>query len=485
MNNFSIAANIYIKRIYMKGKKLTNEEFIKRVNELYDGKYDLSKANVNCRDEKGRVCIVCPIHGEFWKTPNNILLGHGCPKCAFEKMGKEKTQTTEWFINESNKIHNNKYDYSKIKYVGNRYNVEIICPIHGSFIQQAGNHLKGRGCKLCYFESIRKKRQKTTEQFIEEARKIHGDKYDYSKINYIKNNVKVCIICPEHGEFWQTPASHLNGNGCVECGKIKMSESKKLTIKNFIEKSKFVHDDKYDYSKVEYTHSRKKVCIICPIHGEFWQTPASHLDGSGCPKCADNQPINTEEFIKRSKEKHGELYDYSKSEYKNNRTKIEIICHKKDSNGIEHGSFFTTPHSHIQGSGCPKCKQNYRLENEVRLLLTENHIVFEEKKTFEGLKYKLPLKPDFYLPNENIIIECQGIQHYKPVDFGGNGKKYAMEQFKLNKERDKIKKNFCKENGIKLIEYSHLKIDDENVIKTKKKLLNEIKKNDRNRNKKA
>ena len=473
----------------MKGKKLTNSEFIERINVLYHGKYDLSKADVNNRDEKGRVCIICLEHGEFWKTPNNILLGHGCPKCSYEKMGKEKTQTTEWFIKKSKKIHGNKYDYSKTIYKGNRYDVEIICPKHGSFTQNAADHLNGRGCQICGNESVSKSKSMTTDDFIKRAKKIHGDKYDYSNTDLKHRDEKgrVCIICPTHGEFWQKPNNHLQGAGCHECGIIKASKSKKMATKVFVEKSNIIHHFKYDYSKTDLNNrdERGRVIITCPIHGDFPQKPVSHLGGSGCPKCANNQSINTEEFIKRSKDKHGDLYDYTKSKYKDNRTEIEIICHKKDSNGIEHGSFLTKPHSHMQGSGCPKCKQNYRLENEVRLLLTENHIVFEEKKTFEGLKYKLPLKPDFYLPNENIIIECQGIQHYKPVDFGGNGKKYAMEQFKLNKERDKIKKNFCKENGIKLIEYSHLKIDDENVIKTKKKLLNEIKKNDRNRNKEA
>ena len=465
----------------MKGKKLTNEEFIKRVNELYNAKYDLSKADVNNRDEKGRVCIICPIHGEFWKTPNNVLLGHGCPKCTFEKIGQDKTQTTEWFINKSNKIHNNKYNYSKTKYIGNRYNVEIICPIHGSFIQQAANHLKGMGCPKCACEKISKLRSISTNDFIKRSKEIFGNnKFSYEKTNLEerREDGKVCITCPIHGDFWQLPSSHLQGNGCPKCG---LEETKKLltkTTEQFIEESKNIHGDKYDYSKVKYKHSLDKVCIICPKHGEFWQTPSSHLDGSGCPKCADNQPINTEEFIKRSKEKHGELYDYSKSKYKNNRTKIEIICHKKDSNGIEHGSFFTIPHSHMQGSGCPKCKQNYRLENEVRLLLTKNNIEFEEKKTFDGLKYKIALKPDFYLPKENIIIECQGEQHFKPVNFGGKNTKTLQKQYELNQVRDKIKKKYCEEHNIKLLEYTHLGIKNRNLIKTKERLLKEIKKND-------
>ena len=463
----------------MKGKKLTNKEFIERVNKLFKNKYDLSKADIEHKDEKGRVCIICQKHGEFWKTPNNILLGHGCPRCAFEKMGKNKTQTTEWFINESKKIHGDKYDYSKVKYIGNRHKVEIICPIHGAFIQQAANHLKGNGCKLCSFEDISKKMKNTDEQFIENAKKVHGNKYDYSKIRYENCNTPICIICPKHGEFWQTPSSHLNSkHGCPKCAFDEIGKNNTKTTEEFIRKAKEIHGNKYDYSKTNYVGSTKKVCIICQKHGEFEQTASSHLEGSGCPLCADNQKITTEEFIKRAKNIHGEKYDYSKVNYKWNREKIEIICHKKDKNGIEHGSFFATPHTHLQGSGCPKCKQNYKLENEVRKLLIDNKIDFEEKPTLEGLKYKHALKPDFYIPSKKIMIECQGEQHFMPVNFGGVDDKKLNEQYSLNQLRDSIKKEYCKKNNIKLLEYTHLKIKDKNLIKTKERLIKEILKYD-------
>ena len=122
--------------------------------------------------------------------------------------------------------------------------------------------------------------KKTTEQFIEEAKKIHGNKFDYSKVDYKNANTKVCIICPEHGEFFQRPISHLRGDKCPSC-----SGNKKLTSEQFIKKSNEIHNNKFDYSKVDYKNHSTKVCIICPEHGEFWQTPNSHLSGKGCPKC--------------------------------------------------------------------------------------------------------------------------------------------------------------------------------------------------------
>ena len=129
--------------------------------------------------------------------------------------------------------------------------------------------------------------QDKTETFINKAKKIHGDKYDYSKVNYVNNYTKVCIICPKHGEFWQEPRHHLSKHGCPMCGKKTSDRKQSLTLNEFIEKSKQIHNGKYVYDKVNYVNLKTKVCIICPEHGEFWQAPHSHLRGKGCPKCGN------------------------------------------------------------------------------------------------------------------------------------------------------------------------------------------------------
>ena len=163
--------------------------------------------------------------------------------------------------------------------------------------------------------------KKTNKQFIEEANIRHDFKYDYSKTQYINKREKVCIICPIHGEFWQEASSHLKGCGCPKCGKESSQKRQSLNTEQFIERAKKVHGNKYDYSKTEYINSSTKVCIICPIHGEFWQRPTEHLRGRGCKKCGDlsvgikNSRITTDEFIERAKKVHGDKYDYSKTEY--------------------------------------------------------------------------------------------------------------------------------------------------------------------------
>jgi hypothetical protein len=187
------------------------------------------------------------------------------------------------FIERAKKIHNNKFDYSKVEYVNSKTKVCIVCPIHGEFWQTPGSHLNGRGCNLC------SKPVYDTKSFIEEARKKHGDRYDYSKVEYVDAKTKVCIICPIHGEFWQTPNNHLRNRGCYKCGRKISSLKQSLSTKQFIEKALKVHGNKYDYSKVKYINNHVPVCIICKKHGEFWQTPAKHLIGQGCTKCNESK----------------------------------------------------------------------------------------------------------------------------------------------------------------------------------------------------
>lgn len=134
----------------------------------------------------------------------------------------------------------------------------------------------------------------TQEDFVARSIEKHGDKYDYSKVVLVESHQKVCIICKECGrEFWQTPSNHLFGNGCPYCrGKHGWDKRGRITTEEFIRRAKEIHGDRYDYSKVVYTNAITKVCIICPIHGEFWQTPNSHLSGKGCKKCACSDSEN-------------------------------------------------------------------------------------------------------------------------------------------------------------------------------------------------
>jgi len=495
-------------------------EFVVKANKIYNNRYNYSK--VNYIDAKTKVCIICPEHGEFWKTPNAHLRGGGCPICGIKKRTREHTCTKEEFIKQAIKIHGNRYDYSKVEYVNNRTDVCIICPEHGEFWQRPTVHLRGNGCKKCGVEKTHTQQRKTTEQFIEEARKVHGNKYDYSKVEYKSGKSKVCIICPEHGEFWQLPIGHLRGKGCPRCARpnsnLTLSEfiaksnevhknkydyskvdykdtctkvrivcpihgvflqtpSKHLSgqgcpkcggrypcnTEEFIKRSQKIHGDKYEYSKVNYINTSTKVCIICPEHGEFWQTPDGHLHGAGCPICSGSYKSNIEEFIKKAREVHGDRYDYSKTEYETNSTKVCIICRK-------HGEFWQTPANHLKGKGCQKCKIT-RTELDVMKYLDENKIRYTYQHTFDWLKNIGSLFYDFYIPEYNVAIECQGIQHFKEVGYFGGEKALVY-----NIEKDKLKKKLSEEHGIKVFYYSNLGIDyPYHVYEDIEQLINDIK----------
>lgn len=284
----------------------------------------------------------------------------------------------------------------------------------------------------------------TTEDFIKKAREIHGDKYDYSKVEYIKRNQKVCIICPVHGEFWQTPGNHLCGNGCSEC-----SGKKKSNTEDFIKKAKEIHGDRYDYSKVNYVNNETPVCIICPEHGEFWQTPYNHIKGCGCQKCAGVIKSNTEEFVKKAKEIHGDRYDYSNVNYTNSHTVVQIIC-------PEHGEFLQQPTNHLRGCGCPYCNTNVnsKIVQKIEKKLKELNITFEKEKTFDWLKNKSHMFIDFFLPEYNVGIECQGIQHFKPITFFGGNEKYNEQ-----KSRDLLKYKLCSEHNIKIYYFTDINLE--------------------------
>lgn len=188
--------------------------------------------------------------------------------------------TTEDFITKAEKIHSNTYDYSQTIYTYSYENVNIICRVHGPFMQIAQNHLKGKGCIQCGIEKRTNKIKSTTKKFIEKSIKIHSDIYDYSQVNYLNNYTPVNIVCKEHGIFTQTPSSHLLGYGCQIC-----SNKIQKTNESFIERAKEVHGDKYVYSNINYITGRDKIEIHCHIHGPFLQRAESHLSGRGCPSC--------------------------------------------------------------------------------------------------------------------------------------------------------------------------------------------------------
>lgn len=208
--------------------------------------------------------------------------------------------TTEQFIQKAKAVHGNTYFYTKTNYINRKNKLLITCLEHGDFKQFPSNHLAGNGCPKC--SNVYKY---NTEQFIEKARTVHGNRFDYSKVEYKSNRNKIIIICNKHGFFNQLPQNHLQGIGCPKCRNEQIGDRKRTTIEEFIEKAIAIHGDKYDYTKTKYINSQTKITITCSIHGDFKQLSTNHLQGRGCPSCNSSKG---ELFISSILKKHNIKY---------------------------------------------------------------------------------------------------------------------------------------------------------------------------------
>jgi hypothetical protein len=251
-----------------------------------------------------------------------------------------------------------------------------------------------------------------------------------------------------HGVFEQKVSEHIDGRGCRKCSAKIVAEESKPTIDDVIAGFREIHGGVFDYSKVAYITAKDKVEIVCPVHGSFWQTPSSHIKGHGCSKCSalergKESRLSKREVLQMFKEKHGDLFDYSKVIYKGRKRKVEITC-------LKHGSFWQTPSNHLNGNGCPKCLSS-RGEIIISSFLKSMHVNYVRQKKFSACKNINPLRFDFYLPEYRLLIEYQGRQHYEAIDFFG-GEKGLIDRQK----RDQIKRDFVsKRTDLQLLEIKY------------------------------
>ena len=290
----------------------------------------------------------------------------------------------------------------------------------------------------------------TTEEFIERAKLVHGDKYDYSKTEYKRNNEPVCIICKKHGEFWQKPCQHLSGEGCKICG--YENRRRGGNVEKFLEKARKVHGDKYSYDKMNFINSNNKIEIVCTKHGSFWQMPTKHIQGQGCPQCGienrtEKHRVKSNDFITRAKELHGLKYDYSDVQFIEMDKKVKIICPR-------HGEFYQRPYDHLQGHACPKCANiESKTENEIYEYCCE--IIGRENIIHRDRKQIYPQEIDIYIPSLKLGIEYNGLI-------------WHSDKFDKDKWYHYNKMKKCNEKGIRLIQiFEDEYLDRKDVVLSK------------------
>lgn len=463
----------YIDKRYI---KKTNKEkadiFIKKSKEKFGDRFDYSK--VKYIDSKTPVTLICKERGEFTIDMYRHLhskYGYCDGRKEYNRIDKGKL-STEYIIKKCQYFYGDKYDYSKIEYKGGsskKEHVEIICPEHGSFFKCIDNiNKRDCGCPRCAIKN--RKRIDITllrDKFIEKSKKKFGNRFDYSEIKYVNAQTPVILICKEHGiRFSTTPSNHLISRfgGCSECynryvestkkldkpkkPKLTEEEKKEIRKKRFIESAIKKFGDRYDYSKVEYIDSKTPVNIIDKeADNEIFSIEPRYFLGAkeGKPR---RMSFTTKRFIERARKIHGDKYDYSKVEYRTKDVKVCIICPK-------HGEFWQTPHNHLRtkrdkcGCGCPKCSNAIsKLEENVINKLTEENIKF--KKEYANKEIFGNMRGDFYIKSHNVMIECQGSQHFEEnnnlhMSYGGS--------LSGQIERDYNFSKCCRDANIKLFYY--------------------------------
>lgn len=405
---------------------MTTDEFIKKAIDRYGDLYTYEKTIY-----KNMHTPVIVTHKDGYDKQVNPQY------FLYKSQNKKNSLTTEYFIHKSKEIFGpDIFDYTKTKCGSYKDKVTITCKKHGDFMKIPTAHLHGKqGCPKCsriYCD---------TAKFIEKAKCKHDNKYDYSKVEYVNNHTKVTIICPVHGEFEQTPNTHLSGRGCPKCSMEKRLD----TVDDFIKKSGI--NDRGIELIGEYTKSTEKTRFRCKTCGNEWETyPYKLTIQRGCPLCGhrgsgDMYAYTTDDFIKKARLKHGNKYDYSKVDYKRNDIPVTIIC-------PIHGEFEQKPIKHMTTNGCPKCNET-ALEIDVRVYCEKNSIKYIYQARSDVLPWLGLLTLDYYFPEYNVAIECQGRQHFMPINhFGGK------DRFESGQTRDKLKYQKCIENNVKIYYYT-------------------------------
>ncbi len=301
--------------------KLTTEEFIEKAKAVHGDRYDYSKVLYD--DMSTKVCIICKKHGEFWQRPSNHIAGRGCTKCASEVNAAKMRFWTE------ERCRDVALKYTEMKVFRTQSEDAYNAALKHKWLKD----YTWLAYKIDVSKPKKKRQSYTQDEIIERLRSIYGARYSYEKVQYKAMKVPITLVCHEkdangmeHGEFVMRPDNIFSGKqGCPKCYDDRRSRLQRKPVKTFIEEAKSVHGDLYEYHKVEYINTNSKVCIVCKIHGEFWQTPSNHLKGKGCPYCSGNAKKWDKDTCEQEARKYEFIFDF--------RTKSPGACNVAQRNG--------------------------------------------------------------------------------------------------------------------------------------------------------
>ena len=349
----------------------------------------------------------------------------------------------------------NNYDLPIInqEYYNSRTPIEFVCDKHGNYYQNWNSHKRGStGCKLCRYDKTSKSNRLSWESLVNSC-KSKGYDIPLNKNEYKNQNSLMTFNCPKHGKYKQSLCSHMQGKtGCKKCEFNKRhSNNLEWNMKKMYDYCK-EHNLDLPKEGQKYKNNSTKYTYICPKHGEYSQSWEKHRNGQiSCKQCSIN---NT-------------LLNLNNLNNQCNTQKLDIAINTFNNSGRFYGIFICKVHNikyrqridmHLRGQGCPVCKESHG-EKYIRNYLDEHNIKYEPQKRFKDLKDKKLLSYDFYLPKYNILIEYQGIQHYESISFN-NKDKTDLEKQQLH---DKLKREYAKNNGYKLLEL-HYSLDTQEKV---------------------
>lgn len=386
-------------------KRLSQSEFVSRCQAQHGDRYDYGKVVYDGPDSE--IIVTCKPHGDFNIVARvHLNNARGCPVCA-----DERRVTSQRFLKRCHAIFGDAYTYDAVTFETVSDVVTVTCKKHGDFSRAVSHLLEGRGCPQCARERVVAKPRKTPSyDVVERFVSVHGDRYDYSLVNFVAYDVPVDVICRKHGVFPILPINHWKGAHCRKCARETAGEKNRLGDSEWLEKFRAVHGDRYDYPSVQRIHSEKRIDVVCKEHGVFSVLVRNHYYGKhGCPDCSDYGPDSQQSVLRKFLRIHGDRYDYSEVDYRGTKDKVTIICKS-------HGRFLQAPDSHIQGAGCPKCGIESRLalpsrsvsKAELEIQQYVNSLGFDTEHGYlpqSDSKWTF----DVILPDQKLAIEYNGV----------------------------------------------------------------------------
>lgn len=393
-------------------------------------KYNFQLLDLEYNDIKSKLEVICPNGHNLQISFSQFKQHHSCKIC--NKKDKYKYEFVK------SHIESHGYQLISVNYINKDSKLALICPKKHEFEISFGHFMRGTRCAYC-------SGNKVNYEIVRE--RVESQNYKLISEDYLRAAKKLIMECPKGHRCNISWSNFRNGNRCQFC----YESRRRMSTEEFIFKSKELYGEKLDYSEVNYQSCNKYITLICKTHGRYKQMPQNHFKSMGCKQCYSQSLCKSnEKFIEEAKSKHNSKYDYSFCKYIKNNIKVTVIC-------PTHGAYYQTPQDHLKGNGCNRCSLS-KGELQIMQFLQQNNIAYSTQHIFPECKNINCLPFDFYLPEYNLCVEFQGIDHYQLIERSKSYEK-NLKNHQSRLKNDQIKRNFCVNYSIDFLEIPYWSYD--------------------------